>query len=65
MTEPSMADQLKALRAGDDQSARALARALTAGGDAKLRDLLAVLHGSDKAEAGKAAGVLLEVELPA
>lgn len=65
MAEPSIAQQLKALRAGDDKAARALARSITAAGEAKLRELIAVLHGSDKTETGKAAGVLLEAELPA
>lgn len=65
MAEPSIAEQLKALRAGDDKAAGTLARAVTAVGDAKIRDLLAVLHGADKTEAGKAAGVLLEIDLPA
>ena len=65
MAEPSIIDQLKALRAGDDAAARALAGRVTAPCAARIRDLLAVLHGTDKAEAAKAAGVLLEIELPA
>jgi len=65
MAEPSIAQQVKALRAGDDKGAQAVARAVTAGADAKIRDLLAVVHGDDKTEAGKAAGVVLELDLPA
>jgi hypothetical protein len=65
MAEPSIADQLRALRAGDDKGTGAIARGVTAGAEAKIRELLGVMHGKDPAEAAKAAGVLLELEMPA
>jgi len=65
MAEPTVADQLKGLKPGDDKGAAAMARAITTGAEGKIRELLAVIHGKDRAEAGKAAGVLLELELAA
>ena len=61
MADTNITRSLAALGPNDDKGFTALARSIAAKSDGDVRELIAVLHGKNEAEARKAAAVLLEL----